>query len=48
MSSYYGDGARSAPSWDSLDAGYDEDVLDQSEVGDSLMTSSPAVLSSHD
>lgn len=33
MSSYYGDGARSAPSWDTFDSAFDEDVIDQSEVG---------------
>ncbi|WOO82294.1 ATP-dependent DNA helicase II subunit 1 [Vanrija pseudolonga] len=31
MSSYYGDGARSAPAWDTLDAGYDDEVIDQSD-----------------
>ncbi|TXT12925.1 hypothetical protein VHUM_01326 [Vanrija humicola] len=31
MSSYYGDGARSAPAWDTLDAGYDDEVVDQSD-----------------
>ncbi|KAL1412750.1 ATP-dependent DNA helicase II subunit 1 [Vanrija albida] len=31
MSSYYGDGARSAPAWDTLDGGYDDETIDQSE-----------------
>ena len=32
MSSYYGDRGRDVPSWDTFEAGDEDDVVDQSEV----------------
>ena len=32
MASYYGDRSRDVPSWESFEAGGDDDVLDTSEV----------------
>lgn len=37
MSSYYGDRSRDVPSWESLEVGDDDEVVDTSEVSSTLI-----------
>lgn len=44
MSAYYGDKSSQIPSWDALDADDDQDIVDNSEVGDQSMQAFWALL----